>query len=112
MPTGVVVLLVNLALLASCAPAGDLGTRVWSKRCAACHGQDGRGRTKFGASRPRANLLAGPWKIPPDPVSIRRLLLDGTPDSPMPPFAGKLSDEEVDAVVKRLLQLVAHGRNP
>ena len=89
--------------MASCAPEpGALGTRVYRRHCAACHGDDGAGRTRFGRSRPFANLVDGVHRHPSDPASVKRLLLEGDPASPMPPFAGKLSDEEVDAVLRHV----------
>ena len=93
----------------SCAPDSDPGARIWRKRCAACHGLDGAGRTRFAEGRPFANLTDGRWKHGPDRASLRRLVADGDPGSTMPPFAGRLTPEEIDAVVDHALKLAAAG---
>jgi len=95
--------------LASCAPESDPGARIWRKKCAACHGSDGAGRTRFAEGRPFADLTDGRWKHGSDRTSLRRLVADGDPASTMPPFAGRLSPEEIDAVVDHALKLSAAG---
>ncbi len=95
--------------LASCAPESDPGAKVWRKKCAACHGEDGAGRTRFAEGRPFADLTDGRWKHGSDRASLRRLVADGDPASTMPPFAGRLSPEEIDAVVDHALKLAAPG---
>jgi cytochrome c553 len=85
------------------APLVALGQSVYASRCAACHGDDGRGMPS--AYPP----LAGNPSIQMD-VSVNplRMVLNGgyppqTAQNPrpygMPPFAQVLSDEEVAAVV-------------
>ena len=95
--------------LASCAPESDPGTRIWRKKCAACHGSDGSGRTRFAEGRPFADLTDGRWKHGSDRASLRRLVADGDPASTMPPFSGRLTPEEIDAVVDHALKLAAAG---
>ena len=92
---------------AGCGRDEDAGARVWRTKCSACHGPDGSGRTRFAKGRPYADLTDGRWKHGPDRASIRRLVADGDPASPMPPFAGRLTPAEVDAVVDHVLKLAA-----
>jgi mono/diheme cytochrome c family protein len=106
--TSLSIVLASVAL-PSCAPESDPGARLWRKKCAACHGADGAGRTRFAEGRPFANLTDGRWKHGPDRVSLRRLVADGDPASTMPPFAGRLAPEEIDAVVDHALKLAAPG---
>ena len=106
--TSLSIVLASVAL-PSCAPESDPGTRLWRKKCAACHGADGAGRTRFAEGRPFANLTDGRWKHGPDRVSLRLLVADGDPASTMPPFAGRLTPEEIDAVVDHALRLATPG---
>lgn len=92
---------------AGCASDPDPGTRVWRKKCAACHGRDGAGKTRFAEGRPFADLTDDLWKHGADRESIRRLVADGDPKSTMPPFTGTLTPEEIDAVVGHVLKLAS-----
>jgi mono/diheme cytochrome c family protein len=98
--------------VSGCAPERDLGTRVWKRRCAVCHGVDGSGRTRFAAGRPYANLVDGVWKHSPETRSMRELLLHGEPKSPMPAFEGKLTPGEIDAVIVYVQKLAARKVTP
>jgi mono/diheme cytochrome c family protein len=103
-----------LAALASCGPS-EPAARVFYRKCAACHGMDGRGRTKFAQGRPFADLSDGKWKHGGDRASIRRLVAEGDPGSPMPPFSGRLSPEEIDLSVDYVLRVAgaaAPARTP
>lgn len=95
--------------LPSCGPEPDPGAHVWRKKCATCHGADGAGRTRFAEGRPFADLTDGRWRHGSDRASLRRLVVDGDPASPMPPFADRLTPEEIDAVVDHALELAAPG---
>ncbi len=81
------------------------------RKCSACHGREGRGDTRFAAGRPFAVLTDDLWKHGGDLASIRLLVASGDPGSQMPPFEGRLSPEEIDAVSRHVLTLWAraHG---
>lgn len=99
----------------ACAPDSDPGARLWRRNCAACHGADGSGRTRFARGRPFADLTDGRWKHGSDRASVRRLVADGDPASTMPPFAERLSPREIDVVVDHALKLAtpaAAGAKP
>ncbi len=98
------------AAAAACAGPKDPGERVWVRRCAACHGRDGRGRTKFARNRPFADLTDGRWKQGGDRASIRRTIEDGVPGTQMEGFRRKLSPQEIDAVTDEVLRLEAAAR--
>lgn len=85
--------------------------RVWVRKCSACHGREGRGDTRFARGRPYCNLTDDVWKHGRDLDSIRRLVADGDPASPMPAYRGRLTPEEIDAVSRHVLELWAraHG---
>jgi cytochrome c oxidase cbb3-type subunit 3 len=98
------------SLAAGCGPA-DRGERVWLRKCAACHGKDGRGKTKFASTRPYADLTDGVWRHGGDLNSIRRVVADGgDPKSPMPVFRGELSEEDIDAVAHYVERLASSPR--
>ncbi len=98
-------LVVTAGGLVACSPGADPGARLWRKKCSACHGADGEGRTRFAQGRPFADLTDGRWRHGPDRESVRRLVADGDPASTMPPFAGRLTPAEIDAVVDHALKL-------
>jgi mono/diheme cytochrome c family protein len=108
-------LIISLALAAAagasfgCSSDPDPGARLWRKKCSACHGPDGAGRTRFAEGRPFADLTDGRWKHGPDREAIRRLVEGGDPRSTMPPFSGRLTPREIDAVVDYALRLAAAG---
>ncbi len=102
-------IVLSTGVLPACAPESDAGARVWRKKCSACHGPDGAGRTRFAEGRPFADLTDGRWKHGSDRDSLRRLVADGDPASTMPPFAGRLTPAEIDAVVDHALTLAAAG---
>ena len=106
--------MVSVALIAAGASSGctadpDPAARVWKRRCAACHGPDGAGRTRFAQGRPWADLTDGKWRHGPDRDALRRLVAEGDPSSAMPPFAGTLTPEEIDAIVDWTLALAARA---
>jgi mono/diheme cytochrome c family protein len=103
----VLTLLLAAGSFAGCAGDPDPGTRVWRKKCAACHGRDGAGKTRFAEGRPFADLTDGRFRHAADRASMRRLVADGDPTSTMPPFAGTLTPEEIDAVVGHVLRLAS-----
>lgn len=103
-------LLLATVLLPACDRARSPGERVYRRRCRQCHGDDGRGRTKFAEGRPYADLTDGVWKHGPGAAAMRRLIAEGEPKSPMPPFEGRLSAEEIDAVVQYVQALVREAR--
>jgi mono/diheme cytochrome c family protein len=92
-----------------CSSDPDPGARVWRKKCGACHGPDGAGRTRFAEGRPYADLTDGRWRYGPGREEVRKLVADGDPRSTMPPFTGRLTPEEIDAVVDIALKLAAGG---
>ena len=90
------------SILWSCGPS-EPSARVFYRRCAACHGMDGKGRTKPAEGRPYADLTDGKWKHGGDRASIRKVVEEGEPGSPMPPFRERLTLEEIDLSVDYVL---------
>src|SRR5229473_5730292 len=93
---------------ADLSPAAPLGARVYARRCAVCHGPDGRGNGPAAPSmipRPRDFTLAlFKYKstlrsAPPTDEDLRRVVSDGLAASAMPAFGDLLTDGEIRAVV-------------
>lgn len=85
------------------AEAADLGAgrRVYETRCAPCHGTDGGGDGPAAAAivpPPRNFRDAGFWRGRRT-QQLRLVVVQGRPGTLMAPFAGVLSDAEIDDVV-------------
>lgn len=74
--------------------AGDLelGGRVFAQNCASCHGEQGGGG--MGPRLADGRVL----EQYPDPNDHREVVVEGR--GAMPAWGGKLTDEEIDAVVR------------
>jgi mono/diheme cytochrome c family protein/rhodanese-related sulfurtransferase len=75
-------------------PRGDpaIGAAVYAKRCFACHGD--------GKTRGEAVSLANPqFQLAATDPFLRYAITNGRPGTKMEPFAGTLSDAELDGVV-------------
>jgi len=88
--------------------ATTLGGRVYARRCAICHGPDGRGNGPAAPSmipRPRDFTLglfkykSTPPGQPPTEDDLREVVTNGLSASAMPYFRDLLSPAEIDAVV-------------
>lgn len=96
---------VAAALVATACGPSDPAERIWVKKCSACHGADGTGKTRFAQGRPYSDLTDGKWRHGGDRASIRKLIAEGDPASPMPPYEGRLSPQEIDAATDYVLRL-------
>ena len=107
------VLIAVTALFAGCAsdavdvplgPDGEpdpelvVGRDVWSQSCARCHGNDGGGDSGPKLSDGRVSEAFS------DPADMGQLILDGK--GAMPSFSGKLSNNEVAAIVRYTLEVL------
>ena len=83
--------------------AQDAGRAVYDKRCVWCHGPDGDGNGPSAAGmfpRPR-NFVEAEYKVRstahgqlPTDEDLVRMVSNGLPGTPMPPWKAMLSDEE------------------
>ncbi len=90
-------------------PSED-GAALFSQQCAVCHGEEGRGNGPMShlLGKAPANLVEGPfiWSAdsPDRDLKMARLIKFGIPGTDMPGHE-TLTDDQIDALQKHLLQL-------
>jgi mono/diheme cytochrome c family protein len=84
------------------------GQAVYASLCAACHGEDGRGREKLGPALAGSELALGPAGI------AVRVLLNGKEGSTglMPPLGSSLSDDQVAGVLTYVRRSWGNAASP
>lgn len=97
------VLSLPAAALAEAAPPAKA---LYARRCAGCHGADGRADTKPGKKYKMANLAGPAWPRAWSREKIRAVIAEGVPGQ-MPAWREKLSDAEIDALAGYVLTLSA-----
>ena len=100
-------LAIALLALTAAAPAwadAPDGAAVFSKRCAGCHGGDGKGDTKVGRKYHVANLSDPAWTKSTTHEKVHDTIANGV-EGKMPPMKHKLSPEEIDAVTAYVLTI-------
>ncbi len=80
-----------VALSAGVVRADD-SAAVFQKKCATCHGKDGKGQTKMGEKMGIKDLTASASSA----TDVEKAIADGK--NKMPAFKGKLSEEEIKAL--------------
>ncbi len=75
------------------------GPELWRRRCAMCHGEDGRGRTKVADRAPMPDFASAAWQQQRSDDQIRASIRLGGKD-PMPAFKDRLSAQDLDALVR------------
>jgi high-affinity iron transporter len=103
---GVIAVLLSVLFGHTIASAEDagLGKKIYAERCAPCHGDQGAGDGPAAAAlvpKPR-NFRDPEFWHGRTAVQLRLVVRDGKPGTLMSPFAGVLSDAEIDAVVAYL----------
>lgn len=87
---------------------GDAGgatgiAAVWNKNCASCHGKDGKGQTKAGKTKKVENLTDPAVRAKFDRDRMIKAIKEGIKDDAgkerMKPYAGKVSDADIAALV-------------
>ncbi len=88
------------------------GVRAYRSQCASCHGDKGHGDGPQGVvlNPPPPDFVKGPWKHGRNEKDIRRVTVEGLPPT-MPPTT-RLSAEELDDLVKYVLELADAGKPP
>jgi cytochrome c553 len=96
----------RIAVVACCfaasAWAGDI-PGLWKAKCASCHGEDGKAQTKTGKKEKINDMTAADWQSTWTDEKMKKIILDGSKDNnKMKPFKGKISDEDIDGLIKHI----------
>lgn len=78
------------------------GADTYQAKCLTCHGAGGLGATPVGKAL-KIVSLKDPSVVKSSNAELRAIIKDGK--EKMPPFSGKLSDAEIDAVVEYIRTL-------
>ncbi|MGZ8899102.1 MAG: c-type cytochrome [Limisphaerales bacterium] len=98
------VIIASAALLVSslCSHAAD-ATANWTKHCGSCHGKDGKAQTKAGKMAQTKDLTDAAYQASFTDEEANKRIKEGLKDKNgkdrMKPFAAKLTDEEIKALV-------------
>lgn len=93
---------------AACGPPDDSPAGLYRRHCARCHGLDGRGNRRAVEAKPGLNLKRSELLAEGDRAEVRRRIVEG--EGTMPPFADKLTAEQIEALVD--LSYVLAGLEP
>ena len=101
--SGLAVLLGSLYIIQSSytvatASQADDARKLFEKKCATCHGKDGRAKTfkaKFNHAR---NLTDPQWQADVTDERLFNSITNGKGD--MPRFKGKLTDDQINELIK------------
>jgi mono/diheme cytochrome c family protein len=98
-----------IASIAACLVIGTVSLRAadvpenWEKNCASCHGKDGKGETKAGRKADVKNLTDATYQASFTDEQMFKQIKEGLKDKngkeKMKAFGGKLSDEEIKALI-------------
>ena len=72
------------------------GAAIYKQKCQMCHGADGKG---FPAIK-TPDLTDPKWQASVSDKQMTEVIKNGKKGTPMPAFADKLKDDEIQAVVK------------
>ena len=72
----------------------DLGAKIFSEKCADCHGAGGKG----GGSRKAPDFTSPAVQAALPDALVTKIIRDGKPGTAMPAWGGRLSEVEIDAV--------------
>ena len=83
----------------------DEASQLFDKKCASCHGKDGKGNTAIGKKIGTKNFADPALQGNLTDAAIEKSILAGEKDKDtgknrMPGFEGKLSSEEISGLVK------------
>ena len=77
--------------------SGDVGS-LYNKKCAECHGKDGRSKSFKGKLSHARDLTDAEWQQRVSDERIYNSIANGK--GKMPPFGKKLSEAEIDSLAK------------
>ena len=90
----------------STAAFADDAVDVWKAKCKGCHGEDGKAKTKVGEKEKIPDFTTEKWQQEFADGDIKKVIADGSDsNSKMKPFKEKLTEQEIDALVKYIRTL-------
>ena len=95
-------MLLSLALPGRPQKNSGQGVTIFQEQCIGCHGQDGRADTEMGKKVQAADLTSQAVQDL-SASQLEKIVKNG--QKKMPSFAGKLSDDEIKAVIGYVKQL-------
>jgi cytochrome c6 len=88
--------------------AEDSAADTWKAKCKACHGEDGKAKTKMGEKEKIPDLTNADWQKRHSDEVLKDAITNGSKDNPkMKPFKDKLTPEQIDGLVKYVRSLSA-----
>ena len=76
---------------------------IWKSKCKSCHGADGAAQTTEGKKQKVDSMRPAEWQTKWTDEKIKKIINEGSKDKPkMKAFKGKISDEDIDALVKHI----------
>jgi cytochrome c6 len=95
-------LIVIVAGLSSTAESQNTPEFIYKSKCSSCHGDDGSGNTPAGRAT-AAKDFRKPEVVQEADADLEEVILKGR--QKMPSYQGKLSEDQVDGLVKYIRQL-------
>ena len=83
----------------SLALASDPGMRPYNANCASCHGKDGKGATDRGKAKHLKDLTDPAVQASLTDEQITTIINDGSPNKAMKGYKGKITDDQIKAIV-------------
>ncbi|MGA9520193.1 MAG: cytochrome c [Myxococcaceae bacterium] len=87
------------SLTATFAHASDVSD-VWKAKCKSCHGEAGAAETPNGKKYKVDDITDAGWQSRHSDEKIKTVILEGKADTKMKPYKDKLSEAEIDGLVK------------
>ena len=90
-----------LALSLSAVAHADDVADIYKAKCKSCHGDDGKAQTKTGIKEKVPDMTTAEWQAKWSDADIKKVIAEGSEkNKKMKPFKDKLSDAEIDGLVK------------
>ncbi|MHB8877280.1 MAG: c-type cytochrome [Myxococcaceae bacterium] len=78
---------------------------TWDKKCASCHGKDGKGKTKMGEKMGAKDYTDAKVQDAITDAQLEKGITEGLKEKKMPAFKDKLKPEEIQGLVKYMRSL-------
>jgi mono/diheme cytochrome c family protein len=98
--------IVALSLLGAAPASAENVARTYNAKCASCHGEDGKGKTKEGEKQKIGDMTTAEWQKNVTDEQMKKAILEGVKrtkdgvEQEMKPLKDKLTPEQADALVK------------